>query len=189
MGKYDIVCMFESNLRNYIYSFRLVQTRPYIRLELVLVLCTVLDVLTFSIFKFVLTSLFLKKCSSWTSPPIIDFLLVMDESFLIKRLVLLNIMTPVNYIDRMGTLDHKWFQTSPERGLFEKKTRPITESWLEKRLVFLLVLCSPRMFQVAHSFSASEHHFDSEKRLPRSQECDECTSEILFSKFSSIREL
>jgi len=115
--------MFDSNLPHYIYSFRLVQTRPHMRIELALVLCTVLDVLTFSILN-----------PSW---------LVMDESFLLKRPVLLNKMTPVKYIDRMGTLDHQWFQTSQVLGLFEKKTRPDIKSWLEKRLVFLLVLYSP----------------------------------------------
>jgi hypothetical protein len=35
----------------------------------------------------------------------------------------------------------------------------------------------------------AEHHFELRKSSSRPQECDECTSEIGYSKFDSIREL
>ena len=66
-----------------------------------------------------------------------------------------------------------------------------TRASLEWQSSLLLLLHYDALvtIQVSHSFSASERHFDSEKSLPRSQGCDECTSEIRFSKFGSVRKL
>ena len=44
-------------------------------------------------------------------------------------------------------------------------------------------------FRLSHPFSVRKRYFQTEKRLPASGECDECTSEILFPKFDCVREL
>ncbi len=140
MGKSNIVCMFESNLHPYTFRFRLVQTRRVHNITSRLVRPTVVDVVTFSILNAFWTgvrtadpsSLFLKKSFIRTRQHITVSLLVLDESFLHKRLDLLDEMTPINYIVGIGLTDDKEFQT-----------RPVLPSWLEKRLVFLHVLCSP----------------------------------------------
>ncbi len=125
MGKSNIVCMFESNLHPYIFRFRLVQ---YTTSRLVRP--TVVDVVIFSILNAFWTgvrtsdpsSLFLKKSSIRTRQHITVSLLVLDESSLHKRLDLLDVMTPINDIVGIGLTDDKEFQTSPDGGLFEKKT-------------------------------------------------------------------